>query len=93
MRLNPVTAGDESVRRGLYPFMKDTAKLLTSDEYKDILQNDATTEDGEQKVLSHFQVDDGHWQELLEEWKKKHKTPLTGFQRYYELLFHVKSRS
>jgi hypothetical protein len=92
VRLNPVTAGDDSVKRGLYPFMKDTAKLLTSDEYKDILQTDATTEDGEQKVLRFYSVGDGHWEEVLRAWEEKHKTPLTGFLRYYELLFLVKSR-
>ena len=93
MRLNPVTAGDESVERGLYPFTKNTADLLTGDEFKDILLTDATTEEGELAVLSHFQVDSGHWQELLDKWQEKHNTPLVGFQRYYELLYHVKSNS
>ena len=58
MRLNPVTAGDESVERGLYSFRKNTADLLTSDEFKNILLTDATTEEGELAVLEHFQVDD-----------------------------------
>ena len=81
VRLNPVTAGDESVKRGLYSVSKNTAVLLTSDEFKDILLTDATTEEGELAVLNHFQVGDGHWQELLDEWQKKHNTPLIGFRR------------
>jgi hypothetical protein len=95
VRLNPVTVGDESIpiKRGLFSVMKNIDEMLTSAEFKEFLQTDATTEDGEQKVLTHFNVDDGHWQELLTEWQEKHKTPLTGFRRYYELLYHVKSRS
>ncbi len=94
VRLNPVTAGDESIpiKRGLFSVMK-IDELLTSAEFKDFLQTDATTEDGEQKVLTHFSIDDGHWQHILTDWQEKHNTPLTGYQRYYELLYHVKSRS
>ena len=95
VRLNPVTAGDESIpiKRGLFSVMKKIDEILTSVELKNFLLTDATTEEGEQDVLTYFQVDDGHWQELLKEWQEKHKTPLTGYQRYYELLYHVKSRS
>jgi hypothetical protein len=93
IRLNPVSAGDESVKRGIFSIMKNTDELLTSVEFKDFLQTDATTEEGEQEVLTYFQVDDGHWQDLLKEWQEEHETPLTGFRRYYELLFLVKSQS
>ena len=93
IRLNPVRTGDESVKRGLFSNMTNTDELITSVEFKDILKTDATTEEGEQEVLSYFQVDNGRWKELLQEWQEKHKTPLTGFQQYYELLYHVKSRS
>ena len=69
VRLNPVTVGDESIpiKRGLFSIMKKIDELLISVEFKNFLQTDATTEDGEQKVLTHFNVDDGHWQELLTE--------------------------
>ena len=93
IRLNPVRAGDESVKRGLFSIMTNTDELITSVEFKDILKTDATTEEGEQEVLMYFQVDNGRWKELLQEWQEKHKTPLTGFRRYYELLYLVKSQS
>ena len=95
VRLNPVTVGDESIpiKRGLFSIMKQIDELLISVEFKNFLQTDATTEEGEQDVLTYFHVDDGHWQELLKEWQEKHKTPLTGFRRYYELLYLVKSQS
>jgi len=93
IRLNPVTAGDESVKRGLFSIMTNTDELITSVEFKDILKTDATTEEGEQEVLMYFQVDNGRWKELLQEWQENHKTPLTGFRRYYELLYLVKSQS
>ena len=91
--MNPVTAGDESVKRGLFSIMTNTDELITSVEFKDILKTDATTEEGVQEVLMYFQVDNGRWKELLQEWQEKHKTPLTGFRRYYELLYLVKSQS
>ena len=93
IRLNPVTAGDESIKRGLFSNRKNTDELISSDEFKNFLQTDATTEKGEQNVLTYFKVEDGHWQNVLNEWQEKHKTPLTGFRRYYELLYLVKSRS
>ena len=93
IRLNPVTAGDESIKRGLFSNRKNTDELISSDEFKNFLQTDATTEKGEQNVLTYFKVEDGHWQNVLNEWQEKHKTPLTGFRRYYELLYLVKSQS
>ena len=93
IRLNPVAVGGESVKRSLFSIMTNTGEQVTSDDFKDILKTDATTDPGEQEVLKYFQVSNDRWQELLQEWREKHKTPLTGFRRYYELLYLVKSQS
>ena len=62
VRLNPVTVGDESIpiKRGLFSTIEKIDEMLITAEFKDFLQTDATTEDGEQKVLTHFNIDDGH---------------------------------
>lgn len=93
IRLNPVIAGEELVKRGLFPITTNTEELITGDKFKDILKTDATTEEGEQEVLSYFQVDQSRWTEVLQEWQEKNDSPLTGFRRYYELLYLVKSQS
>ncbi len=93
IRLNPVPAVDESVKRGLFPITTNTDDIIASNEFKDILKTDVTTEEGEQEVLVYFQVDNDHWKDLLQEWHKNHNTPLKGYLRYYELLYLVKSQS
>ena len=93
IRLNPVPECDDSVKRGLFPTTSNIDHLITSDDFKDILKTDATTEEGEQKVLQYFQVDNDRWENQLEKSQQQHNTPLTGFRRYYDLLYLVKSES
>jgi hypothetical protein len=89
--LNPVTEVDDSVKRGLVAVTTHVEQLLGSDDFKEILQTDATTVEGEYKVAEYFEVDN-KWQCLLEQWEKENQN-VTGFKRYYELLFLVKSKS
>ena len=51
----------------------------------------AITEEGERKVVKYFNIEQ-KWECLLEEWEDQNKT-VTGFKRYFELLFLVKSKS
>ena len=91
IRLNPVTDVVDSVKRGLVAMITDIERELASDDFKEILTTDATTEEGQIKVAEYFHVGNW-WDSLLEEWADTNQN-VTGFKRYYELLFLVKSRS
>jgi hypothetical protein len=91
IRLNPVTEVDDSVKRGLVPMRTDLEQLLGSDNFKEILQTDATTEEGQIKVAEYFHVGNW-WDSLVEEWADINQN-VTGFKQYYEHLFLVKSKS
>ena len=91
IRLNPVRQGEEYVKRGLFPKVKDLDAFVRSKEFKEILDTDAITEEGEQKVVKYFNIEN-KWDNLLEEWEDENKT-VSGFKRYFELLFLVKSES
>ena len=54
--LNPVKEGEEFVKRGLFPKLKDLHALVRSNEIKEILVTDAITEDGELKVVKYFNI-------------------------------------
>ena len=90
IRLNPVTELDDSVKRGLVAMITPLEQMIGSDDFKKILQTDATTEEGEYKVVEYFGVDT-RWECLLEQWEKENQN-VTGFKQYYELLFLVKSK-
>ena len=66
IRLNPVTEVDDSVKRGLVAMITPVEQLLGSNDFKEILKTDATTEEGEYKVAEYFGVDN-KWQCLLEQ--------------------------
>ena len=91
IHLNPVTELDDSIKRGLVAMITPVEQLLGSDDFKEILKTNATTEEGEYKVAEYFGVDN-KWQCLLEQWEKENQN-VTGFKRYYKLLFLVKSKS
>ena len=59
--------------------------------FKKILKTDATMVDGQNKVAKYFGVE-REWSQLNNEWYEKQQEP-TGYKRYYELLFLVKSES
>ena len=65
-------------------------QLLGSDDFKEILRTDATMEEGQIKVAEYFHVGNW-WDSLLEEWADTNQN-VTGFKRYHELLFLVKSK-
>ena len=93
IRLNPVKVGEESVTRGLFPKQKDLATFVRSEEFKEILDTDAITEEGERKIAKYFNVET-KWISLLEDYEDQdEKKTLSGFKRYFELLFLVKSES
>ena len=89
--LNPVTDVVDSVKRGLVAVITPLEQLLGSDEFKEILTTDATTEDGENKVAEYFKIENA-WERLLEKWQQDNQN-ISGFKRYCELLFLVKSKS
>jgi hypothetical protein len=89
--LNPVTDVVDSVKRGMVAVITLLEQLLGSDEFKEILTNDDTTEDGENKVAEYFQIENA-WERLLKK-RQQDNQDITGFKRYYELLFLVKSKS
>jgi hypothetical protein len=72
IHLNPVREGEESVKRGLFPKQKDLHALIRSDDFKEILDTDAITEEGERKVVKHFNIE-SKWDCLLEEWEHQNK--------------------
>jgi hypothetical protein len=67
----------------------DLYKELTHQNFKTILLTNATTDEGEDDVAKYFQVQK-QWNELLFQWKEEGKVVI-GFERYYKLLFLVKS--
>ena len=89
--MNPVTDLDESVKRGLVAITTSLEKMLKSEEFQELLKSDPTTEEGEIQVADFFRVQ-GEWGCLLEKWHEENII-VTGFQRFYELLFLVKSQS
>jgi hypothetical protein len=91
IRLNPVTEVDESVKRGLVAMKLRLEEMLNTNEFKEILTTDPTTEEGENKVAEFFKIEHA-WDCLLEQWQQDNQI-ITGFRRYYELLFLVKSQS
>ena len=76
--LNPVKEGEETIKRGLFPKLKDLDALIRSNDIKEILGKDAITEEGERKVVKYFNIEQ-KWECLLEEWEDKNKT-VTGFK-------------
>ncbi len=86
--LNPTTTGKGRVDRGLD---NDLYNQLTHQNFKKILQTNATMDDGEYDVATYLKVQK-QWDELLFQWKEEEKV-IIGFKRYYELLFLVKSTS
>jgi hypothetical protein len=64
--LNPVTEVDDSVKRGLVPMRTDLEQLLGSDNFKEILRTNATTEEGQIKGAEYFHVGN-RWDSPLEE--------------------------
>ncbi len=91
IRLNPVTDVDDSVKRELVLMRTDLEQLLGSDNFKEILRTNATTEEGQIKVAEYFHVGN-LLDSLLKEWADTNQN-VTGFKPYYELLFLVKSKS
>ena len=94
IRLNPVTDVDESVQRGLVAIKLGLGRLddmLTTEEFKELLISDPTTEEGEIKVAEFFKALP-KWETLTNKWNDEKKI-VHGFRRYYELLFLVKSQS
>ncbi len=70
IRLNPVKVGEESVKRGLFPKQKDLATFVRSEEFKEILDTDAITEEGECKIVKYFNIET-KWISLLEDYKEE----------------------
>jgi hypothetical protein len=91
IRLNPVTDVVDSVSRGLVAVITPLEQLLGSNEFKEILTTDATTEDRENKVAEYFKIENA-WERLLEKWQQDNQN-ITGFKQYYEFLFFVESKS
>ncbi len=70
IRLNPVTDVVDSVKRGLVAMITDIERELASDDFKEILTTNATTEEGENKVAEYFKVE-AAWELLLKKMAKQ----------------------
>jgi hypothetical protein len=70
IRLNPVKVGEESVKRGLFPTKIDLATFVRSQEFKEILDTDAITEEGERKIAKYFNIET-KWISLLEDYERR----------------------
>jgi hypothetical protein len=75
--LNPVTDCDDSVQRGLFSTDTDLLSELTKQTFKEILLSNATTEDGEDKVVKYFRVQK-QWGKLLNQWYEE-KNNVSGY--------------
>ncbi len=91
IRLNPVTANDDLVKRGLFAEDIDVLSKLKCNTFKDILMTNAATESGLYEVAKYFGVE-RQWNKLTDEWFETEE-PSIGYKPYYELLFLVKSES
>lgn len=91
IHLNPVRESNDKVERGMIPTIEDLERMTTYEDFKEILLTDALNEEGQEKVAKYFKVEN-QWNDLLLSWKEK-KTEVTGFRRYFELLFLVKAES
>jgi hypothetical protein len=91
IHLNPVTTGKDCVNRGLFSTDNDLYNQLTHQNFKNILLTNATTDDREYDVATYFKGQK-QWDESLFQWKEEEKV-IIGFERYYKLLFLVKSTS
>jgi hypothetical protein len=89
--LNPVTTGKHCVKKGLFSTDNNLYKELTHQNFETILLTNATTDEGEDDVAKYSKVQK-QWNELLFQWKEEGKVVI-GFERYYKLLFLVKSTS
>ena len=89
--MNPVTDVTDSVKRGLVAIRTPIEEDVESEKFKNILLTDATTEEGENKVAEYFEVQ-MEWEGLLIQWEDEQRN-VSGFRRYYELLYLVKTKS
>ncbi len=89
--LNPVQDDKDHVERGLFLVDDDLYSMLKNQKFKEILLTDATAIDGEHDVAKYFKVEK-KWNTLLDKWNTEKKGDV-GFERYYEILFLVKSES
>jgi hypothetical protein len=91
IRLNPVQDDKDHVECGLFLVDDDLYNMLKQQKFKEILLTNVTTIDGEHDVAKYFKVEK-KWDTLLDMWNAE-KKDVVGFERYYELLFLVKSES
>ncbi len=57
IHVNPVTELDDSIKRGLVATITPLEQMIGSDDFKEILQTNATMEEGEYIVAEYFGVD------------------------------------
>ena len=91
IRLNPVTKIDDSIKRGLFSSDVDVLSKLKNKAFKELFTTDVSMEEGETEVAKHFGVQ-REWSALTNQWYENNEE-VTGYKRYFELLFLVKSKS
>jgi hypothetical protein len=89
--LNLVQDDKDHVERGLFLVDDDLYSMLKQQKFKEILLTNATMIDGEHDAAKYFKVEK-KWDTLLDKWNAE-KKDVVGFERYYKLLFLVKSES
>ncbi len=91
IRLNPVQDDKDHFEPGLFLIDDDLYSMLKQQKFKEILLTNATTIDGEHDVAKYFKVEKSGIHYWISGMQKK--KGVVGFERYYELLFLVKSGS
>lgn len=86
--LNPnVGLEDDTVKRKLFPTDEKFHELVCSDKFKELIQTDASTEEGQQRVAEYYDVKDA-WEKSMA--SQKNNDDMSPSDTYYQLLKAVK---
>ena len=86
--MNPnVGLEDDTVKRKLFPTDEKFHELVSSDKFKELIQTDASTEEGQQRVAEYYDVKDA-WEKSMA--SQKNNDDMSPSDTYYQLLKAVK---
>ena len=86
--LNPnVGLEDDTVKRKLFPTDEKFHELVCSDKFKELIQTDASTEEGQQRVAEYYDVKEA-WEKSMA--SQKSNDDMSPSDTYYQLLKAVK---
>ena len=86
--LNPnVGLEDDTVKRKLFPTDEKFHELVCSDKFKELIQTDASTEEGQQRVAEYYDVKEA-WEKSMA--SQNSNDDMSPSDTYYQLLKAVK---